>query len=431
MEFLVVGLNHRTAPFEIRERLAITKSRLPEALKLMGNYIDQGVILGTCNRSEVYTMGSEDQQKERVEQFLSDYSQTSLEDVGRYLYRFSQEECVHHLFRVASSLDSMILGEGQILRQVKDSFDAAVGVGSVQGPLSRLFHQALRVGKRVRRDTAISQNALSVSRACVELARRTLGDLKNLTVMVIGTGDAGKLAARALKDFGVERVVVTNRTYDRAAGLAEELGGEVIPFQDMSTMLEGADIVIGSTGSPGHVLEAEVVRRAMNGRSHRPLFLMDIAVPRDIDPEIAHVPNVHLYNMDDLETISESNRQEREREARHAREIVKEEVAEFLKWVQTLDTVPAITAIRQQADKIRDTEMAKLLRKLDHKLTPEETEAIGAMSRSIVNKLLHNPIVSLKGNGSPDRLELARELFNLKDGAKRPRRIMPVGKGRG
>ena len=430
MEFLVVGLNHRTAPIEIRERLAITKSRLPEALELMGSYIDQGVIIGTCNRSEVYTMGGTDLTG-RIEQFLSDYSQTSTDDVGRYFYRLGHEECIHHLFRVASSLDSMILGEGQILRQVKDSFDAADQAGTVHGPLSRLFHQALRVGKRVRRDTAISQNALSVSRACVELARRTLGELNNLTVMVIGTGDAGKLAARALKDHGVERMVVTNRTYDRAAGLASELGGEVIPFQDMSTTLEGADIVIGSTGSPGHVLEIEAVRKAMSGRPQRPLFLMDIALPRDIDPEIAHVPNVHLYNMDDLEIISESNRQERELEAQHAREIVKEEVAEFLKWVQTLDTVPAITALRNQAEEIRHTELTKLFRRLDQKLTPQETEAIEAMSRAIVNKVLHNPTMNLKERGTADRLELALELFNLKDGASQAPRSMSINKGRG
>lgn len=430
MEFLVVGLNHRTAPIGIRERLAITKSRLPEALELMGGYIEQGVIIGTCNRSEVYTMGNTDLTG-RIEQFFSDYSQTSTDDVGRYFYRLGQEECIHHLFCVASSLDSMILGEGQIMRQVKDSFDAADQAGTVHGPLSRLFHQALRVGKRVRRDTAISQNALSVSRACVDLARRTLGELNDLTVMVIGTGDAGKLAARALKDHGVKRVVFTNRTYDRAAELASELGGEVIPFQDMSATLEGADIVIGSTGSPGHVLEIEAVRKAMSSRPQRPLFLMDIALPRDIDPEIAHVPNVHLYNMDDLEIISESNRLERQREAQHAREIVKEEVSEFLKWVQTLDTVPAITALRNQAEEIRHTELTKLLRRLDQKLTPQVTEAIEAMSRAIVNKVLHNPTMNLKERGTADRLELAMELFNLEDGASYAPKSMFINKGRG
>ncbi len=413
MEFLVVGLNHRTAPLEVRERLALTKSQLPEVLKTMGSYAGQGVIICTCNRSEVYTMSGDDHQKELVEQFLSDYSGVSSDEIRRYVYRYSQEECINHLFRVTSSLDSMILGEGQILRQVKDSFDAAVLANTVHGPLSRLFHQALRVGKRVRRDTSISQNALSVSRACVELARRTLGDLKNLTVMVIGTGDAGKLAARALNESGVRRVVVTNRTYNRAAGLAEELGGEVIPFEDMSKMLDGVDIVIGSTGSPGYVLEAEAVRRAMATRSGRPLFLIDIAVPRDIDPDVANVPNAHLYNMDDLETISESNRQEREGEAQQAREIVEREVEEFLKWYRTLNVVPTITALRMQAEDIRDAEMAKLLKRLDHKLSPEEIESIEAMSRSIVNKLLHNPTSALKDNGRPDHLELTRELFRL------------------
>ena len=358
-------------------------------------------------------MSGDDHQKEQVGQFLSDYSGVPWDDIQGYLYRYRQEECIHHLFRVTSSLDSMILGEGQILRQVKDSFDAAVLANTVHGPLSRLFHQALRVGKRVRRDTSISQNALSVSRACVELARRTLGDLKNLTVMVIGTGDAGKLAARALKESGVGRMVVTNRTYNRASELAEELEGEVIPFEDMPRMLDAADVVIGSTGSPGYVLEAEAVRTAMVTRSGRPLFFIDIAVPRDIDPDVAHVPNTHLYNVDDLESISESNRQERKREAQLARGIVDREVEEFLKWYQTLKVVPTITALRRQAEEIRDAELAKLLKRLDHKISPAEIEAIEAMSRSIVNKLLHNPTTALRNNGKPDHLELTRELFRL------------------
>ena len=434
MEFLVVGLNHRTAPLEVREKLTVTKAQLPGALKAMGSYVSQGglqsqgVILSTCNRSEVYALGQRQHLEKSLEDFLAEYFDIPLIDVDRYLYSYHHEECIHHLFRVASSLDSMILGEGQILRQVRDAFEASVQANTVGGSLSRLFHQALRVGKRVRRDTGISRNALSVSRACVELARQLLGDpsmpsgqaLRQLRVMVIGTGDAGKLAARALKESGVNEIVVTNRTYERAVELAHELAGEAIPFQEMPDALKGVDIAIGSTGSPGYVLKAEVVDEAMAVRPERPLFLIDIAVPRDIDPVAAHVINVFLYDVDDLQTISEANRLEREQEAQRAEEIVIQEVTQFLEWYRTLEVIPTITALRERAEETRERELAKLLRKLEHKLTPQEIGSLDAMTRSIVNKLLHNPTTYIKELHSPDdpqtseKLRLVKKLFNLK-----------------
>ena len=413
MEFLVVGLNHRTAPLEIRERLTVTKAQLPEALEAMGSRVSQGVILCTCNRSEIYTLGPEHHLKESLDEFLVDYFDVALTEVDRYLYSYRHEECVRHLFRVASSLDSMIMGEGQILRQVRDAFDTAANANTVKGPLSRLFHQALRVGKRVRRDTSISRNALSVSRTCVELARRLLGDLGQLRVMVIGTGDAGKLAARALKESGVNEVVVTNRTYERAVELAHELAGEAVPFQDMSAILKDMDIVISSTGSPGYVLEAGMVREAMSFRPERSLCLIDIAVPRDIDPAAVQLNNVFLYDVDDLQAVSDTNRLEREREAQWAEEIVTDEVEQFLDWYRTLDVIPTITALRTRAEEMREREMAKLLRQLDHKLTSREVEAMETMTRAIVKKLLHSPTAYLKEHRSPDKLQMARELFNL------------------
>ena len=413
MEFLVVGLNHRTAPLEVREQLAVTKAQLPEALRAMGSYVSQGVFLCTCNRSEVYTLGPERHLGHSLRQFLADYFNISPIDADRYLYSYRHQECVHHLFRVASSLDSMIIGEGQILRQVRDSFEAAVQANTVQGPMSRLFHQALRIGKRVRHDTGIGRNALSVSRACVELARSLLGDLRQLTVMVLGTGDAGKLAARALRESGVYKMVVINRTFHRAEELAWELEGEAVPWTDMLNVLKNVDIVISSTGSPGYVLGADAVREAMSVRPERPLFLIDIAVPRDIEPAVNQVNNVFLYDVDDIQTVSDTNRQEREREAQRAEEIVNQEVSQFLDWYSTLDILPTITSLRKRAEEIREGELAKLMKRLDHKLTPEEMESLEAMTRAIVNKLLHKPTAYLKERRNPAEARLLRELFNL------------------
>ena len=415
MEFLVVGLNHHTAPLEVREKLAVGKAQLSDALKAMGTYVGQGVILSTCNRSEVYTLGSDRAVERRLKEFLTDYFEVTSIDVDRYVYSYRHEECIRHLFRVASSLDSMILGEGQILRQVRDAFAAAAEEHTVQSPLSRLFHQALRVGKRVRRDTGISRNASSVSRACVELARQLLGDLRQLKGIVIGTGDAGKLAAVALKESGLARLAVTNRTFERAVELATELDGEAIPFQDMEAALQDVDIAIGSTGSPGHVLGESAISRAMATRPERPLFLIDIAVPRDIDPASAQLDNVFLYDVDDLQSISAANRLERERQALRAEEMVNGEVEQFLDWYRTLEVVPTIATIRKKAEKIRERELAKLLQRLDHKLTPADIESVETMSRAIVNKLLHDPTTHLRDHHSSAKIQLARELFNLED----------------
>ncbi len=415
MEFLVVGLNHRTASLEVREKLSITKARMPDALEAMAAYVGQGVILSTCNRSEVYTIGPEKHLGESLEGFFSEYFDTPPEDIDRYLYTYHHEDSIHHLFRVSSSLDSMILGEGQILRQVRDAFEDASQAGMVQGSLSHLFHQAIRVGKKVRRETAISRNALSVSRACVELARRLLGDLRELRVLVIGAGDAGKLAARALRDAGVGEMVVTNRTYQRAADLARDLDGEAAPFEEMPRVLQNADIAISSTGSPEYVLEGETVRRAMSSRPHRPLFLIDIAVPRDIGPEVSRIDNVYLYNIDDLESISEANRLQREQEAQKAEVIVAHEVKQFLHWYSALDVVPTVKALRQQAEEIRERELAKLLGRMDHQLTEKDLWSLEAMSRAIVKKLLHGPTTYLKDQRSPDKTRLAQELFSLTD----------------
>ena len=297
----------------------------------MGRYAVPGVILCTCNRSEFYAQelptppgsptrwGAGDV---HIKQFLVEHFDVSLPEVERFLYVHSGLECISHLFRVASSLDSMVLGEEQIIGQVREAFDTGLRTGTVSGSVSHLFQQALRVGRTVRRETGIGHNASSVSRACVELAKGALGDLGRLTAMVVGTGDAGGLAAEMLNLSGVKDIVVTNRTHQRAVELANDLSGRAIPFQEMPAAIRDADIVIGCTGSPGYVVEAGMVRDAMASRAERPLFLIDIAVPRDIDPAAGRTSNVVLRDVDDLESIATSSHQDKQKEARAAEEMV-------------------------------------------------------------------------------------------------------------
>jgi glutamyl-tRNA reductase len=424
LEFVVVGLNHRTAPLEVRERLALTRAELPGALKAMGRYAVPGVILCTCNRSEFYAQelptppgsptrwGAGDV---HIKQFLVEHFDVSLPEVDRYLYTYSGQECISHLFRVASSLDSMILGEEQIIGQVREAFDAGFRTGTASGPVSHLFQQALRVGRTVRRETGIGHNAFSVSRACVELAKTTLGDLTHLTAMVVGSGDAGGLAAEMLNLSGVKDIVVTNRTHQRAVELANDLSGRAIPFQEMPAAIRDVDIVIGCTGSPGYVLEAGMVGEAMASRAERPLFLIDIAVPRDIDPAVGQLSNVVLHDVDDLESISTSKRREKEREAQAAEELVREEAELFVRWCRSQEAPAVVTALRNQAEGIRAAELNKTLRKLSGKLDSPELASLEAMTRAIVNKLLHGPTVYLKGQRTSDDLHVARDMFRLSD----------------
>ncbi len=350
MEFLLVGLNHRTSPLEVREQLALTKDQLPLALQAMAEYGVPGVILSTCNRSEFYAMDPGDgtaspigqqSSEERIKRFLADQFKVSLADLDQFLYVYRGKQCVNHLFRVASSLDSMILGEGQIIGQVRESFEAAGQSETVPVPVSHLFQWALRVGRKVRRETGIGRNALSVSRACVELAKRALGGLQDRRVMVVGAGDAGELTGRALTRAGVRDIIVTNRTYHRAQELAQRLAAQAVPLKELSRALEATDIVIGCTDAPEYILREGEVRRSMAAREQRPLFLLDIAVPRNIDPAVADIDNVHLYDVDDLHAFSNVNAQETAEEARLAEELVVQETKRFLRWWSDLKALPA------------------------------------------------------------------------------------------
>ena len=421
MEFLVVGLNHRTAPLEVRERLSLSAERLPAALAAMSRYGMPSVILSTCNRSEFYALdppaagthspwGEGDQ---RIREFLVDYFGISLVDVERYLYTYRGHECINHLFRVASSLDSMMLGEDQIIGQVREAFDLALQNETIRGPLFPLFQQALRVGRRVRRETGIGRNAVSVSRACVELAKSNLGDLKGRRAMVVGAGDAGGLAAKVLSMSGVQDITVTNRTYERAKEMARLLSGKAVPFGDMAQALRHTDLVITCTGSPGFVLDADTVSQAMRDRPDKPMFMIDIAVPRDIDPKAGQLNSVVLHDMDDLEAISESRRLEKTRETALAEELVAQETGDFLEWSLTQQALPTVIALRDRAEKIRAGEITKTLKKLDVELSEEHHAALEAMTRAIVKKMLHGPTVYLKKHRTPSDLRTAQQMFQI------------------
>ncbi len=419
--FLVVGLNHRSAPLEVRERLSLSAGQLPGALAAMREFGIPGAIISTCNRSEFYSMepsgpslrsawGIGDQ---RCREFLVDYFDIPLVDVERYLYCHRDEDCIRHLFRVASSLDSMIQGEDQIIGQVRESLDIAMRAETINGPLLQLFQQALRVGRKVRRDTGIGKNALSVSRACVEMARNTLGDLSQLQAMVVGAGDAAGLAAKVLNLSGVKDITVTNRTHERALELANTLSGRAVQFSDMPSALTDADLVISCTGSPGYILSSGTVQQAMEIRPQRPLFLLDIAVPRDIDPEAAQISNVTLHDVDDLDSVSHAHRLERNGEASEAEQVVDEETAGFLDWCAAQRSLPTVVALRDRAEQIRQREITKTVRRLDMDFSQEQLAALDAMTKAMVKKLLHGPTVYLKGHGNSVDLRLAREIFQL------------------
>ena len=412
-EFAVAGLNHRTAPIEVRESLSWNRQQLPALLDAMAGASIPGVPLSTCNRSEFYFLENGVSGRPRLATLLAGHFGVSDDDLGRYLYQHRGYDAVRHLFRVASGLDSMILGEDQIIGQVRHAYRAASEDGVVPGLLARLFQQASRVGRRVRRESGIGRHALSVSRACVEMARSAVGDLSGSSVLVVGAGEAGQAAAEALNFAGARDITVVNRTFARAAELAGRLSGRAAAFDKLPESLENSDIVIGCTGSPGYVLGAGEVCRAMASRPERPLFLMDIAVPRDIDPAAGKVSNVSLRDIDDLESMSRVSRAEREREAACAEALAAQEAWQFDQWRRGLESLPPVIDLRRRADHIRQTELQRALKRLNGKLTGEERDSLEAMTKAIVNKLLHSPTVYMKEQTPSGSRQAAEDIFGL------------------
>jgi glutamyl-tRNA reductase len=420
MNLIVFGINHKTAPVEVREKLAISEKSLGESLKLLEERapdLTERVILSTCNRTEIYARVTDVARGvDELKRFICGYHEIDRETLDRAAYVLTLEDAVEHLFRVASSLDSMIVGEPQILGQVKVAYKAAREFSSTGAILNRLFEQSFNVAKRIRTETAIAESAVSVSFAAVELAKKIFGDLAGKTVLLIGAGEMIELAVKHLMGQGVETVLVANRTYERAKELATRFNGEAVNFDKLHDELKRCDIVISSTGAPHFVVHKDLAEKVISQRKNRPMFFIDIAVPRDIEPTVNEIDNCYLYNIDDLHSVVEANMADRSREAVRAEEIVKGEVVQFFTWLDHLELAPTIIALRNSVEDIRKKEMEKTLGRMGH-LAGADREAIDRMTQSIINKIVHSPIANLKKKAETDEghgyLQAVRYLFGL------------------
>ena len=422
MNIIVVGLSHKSAPVELRELLAIPESRLGEALTRLLSYssVKEGMFLATCNRVEVYAVVEDaDTGFSHVQDFLvSTHLAVSAEHLLPHLYRYADEHAMRHLFRVATSLDSMVIGEPQILGQVKDAFEIALSHRTSGVILNKLVKKAISVGKGVRTKTRIAEYAVSISYAAVELAKKVFSNLSEKTVLLVGAGEMGKLAARHLINHGVHQVFLTTRNNQRAEQMAERFGGTAISFEEFPNILPKADIVLCATGASHFVIQSEEVQRSIHQRMNRPMFLIDISVPRNIDPSVKDVDNAFLFDIDDLKSHVGQNQEERRKEAEKAEGMVTEEVTSMQSWVRGLEAKPTIVALRKRADEIKRAEIEKVMSRLEN-LSSKERQAIEGLASAIVNKLLHGPLVTLKSEAQTNNgfafIEVARRFFDLPD----------------
>jgi glutamyl-tRNA reductase len=398
MEILVIGLNHNTAPIEIRECLAFPEDKLGDALSKVHTLssVKENMIVSTCNRVEVYAATRETEKAiHDLKEFLSQYHGISLKEFEKSLYAHVGEEAVRHIFRVTSSLDSMVLGEPQILGQIKEAYDLSQQAKTSGLILHRLLHRAFHVAKRVRTETKIVIGAVSVSSVAVELAEKIFGTLEKKTVLLIGAGEMCELAARHLVSGGVAKIMVTNRTYERALSLAQEFKGEAIPFEEMTQGLKKPDIVISATNSSQYLIGYDQITKLMKDRKQKPIFFIDIADPRDVDPKVGDIENVYLYNIDDLQKVANENMRDRENEAQKGEAIVQDEMTKFVNWYRSLDVTPTIVALRKKFEEIRKKELEKTL-SLHPDLSDKEKKSLEALTSAIINKILHTPISLLK-----------------------------------
>lgn len=415
MHILVTGINQKTASLNVREGMSFSKEQLPTALTQLRERVGEAVILETCNRTEIYTTAENaSKATEQVRSFIAEFHDLRAESISPHIYEYTDAQAVQHIFRVASGLDSMITGESEILGQVRDALTPASEMKSVDTPLVGLFHAAIRTGRKVREETEIGRNSLSISYAGIKLAQKVLGTLSNRSVLLIGAGEAGTLVAKALRTVGVSDLIVANRTQSRSEKLVELLGGRAIPFEGIAATLQDVDIVITATDSPQFVIDQDMVTSALEGRSNRPLFFFDLAVPRDVDPRVAEYHEVKLFNIDDLSAIAEENHQERKRAATKAERVVDGEVSIFMKWWESLDAVPLIRVLRQQAEDARKAELARALKQMPD-LPLEYRAVIESLTQSIVKKLLHPPTASLKRQASTSQFEAIRDIYQLKN----------------
>jgi glutamyl-tRNA reductase len=415
----ILGVNHKTAPVEIREQLAFSADgTLPLQELLTSTGASEGCILSTCNRVEIITVSNDAERSPgALRRFLFGKTSLSDDEAAKYSYLHQGSEAITHLFRVGASLDSMIVGEPQILGQLKQAYKIASEENCTGAILNRFLHKSFSVAKRIRTETSIGSNAVSISYAAVEMAKKIFGDLQGKVVMLVGAGEMAELAAEHLINQGVGQVVVVNRTLERAVKLARQFNGKAAGLDELFTQLEDIDILISSTGAPGLVLKKDDVKPVMRQRHNRPLFLIDIAVPRDLDPELNNLDNVYLYDIDDLQQVVDVNKAERDKEAARGENIVAEEAMKFQQWLEGMEVSPTIAELRRKADAICQAELARTLGNLKD-LSPKAQVSIEKMAGAIVSKMLHDPIRFLKAEDrhNPDkgeRLAVTRQIFAL------------------
>ena len=416
MTLIAFGINHKTAPVAIREKVAFAPEKMEQALhECLGNGdVSEAAIVSTCNRTELYTNINDDNDISSLLNWFCQYHKLNKEDVEPYIYLHSNNEAVQHILRVASGLDSLVLGEPQILGQIKDAYNTASHAGTIGRQLNRLFQHTFSVAKQVRTDTAIGANPVSVAFAAVSLSKRIFADLSKHTALLIGAGETTELVAQHLTNQGVNNMIVANRTVERAQTLANKFEAEAIALSDMPERLVEADIIIASTASQLPILGKGAVERALKQRKHRPMFMVDIAVPRDIEPEVGELDDVYLYTVDDLHEVIEEGRQSREEAAVQAEEIVVNQVEHFMGWLRSLKGVDTIRAFREQAEAKRDEQLAAAQKQLAAGKDPEQV--MNDLARTLTNKLIHEPSAQLNQaahSGRKEMLETARELFKL------------------
>jgi len=417
MNICLVGVNHRTAPVAIREKAAVRSEKLDDALQLLRSHVPHGVILSTCNRTEVYTTPEDDSSAEAASlDFLRTHLDASDTTLLKHTYAFDGEAAVERLFRTASGLESMVIGEYEVLGQVRQALVIAEKAGMVNLPLRHIFQSAIRTGRRVREETGISKNAFSVSSVAVDLAAKVIDNLESCKMLVIGAGEAGGLVAKAASDRGVSRIVVASRTQERASSLTEMLGGIPISINNLMEELDTCNIIITCADAPHCVLDVPQVETAMRRRPELPLAIIDIAVPRNVEPAVAQIKNVFLYNIDDLSQISEQNRRQRRAEVRKAGIIISAELDKFASWWQDFKVRPLIRAMMSKAEEIRRSHLNRTMKKLPP-LSDEERYSLEMMTKAIIAKILKDPIHNLKANGHSNRdyAEMVKELFQLNE----------------
>ncbi len=415
MALLAVGLNHKTAPVQIRERVAFAPDQLPDTLRNLASQanISEAAILSTCNRTEMLCC-AETADSEIIIEWLREHRQFAADELNPYMYTHPEQMAVRHMLRVASGLDSLVLGEPQILGQLKEAYTTAKDAGTVGTQLSKLFEYTFSVAKQVRTDTAIGASPVSVAFSAVSLSKQIFSDLKEHTALLIGAGETIELAARHLKESGIKRLIIANRTLARAEALVKELEGFAITLSEIPAHLAEADIVISSTASQLPILGKGAVERAIKARKHQPILMVDIAVPRDIEEEVGELDDIYLYTVDDLQEIIDEGLRSRQEAALQAEEIIDTQVTHFMGWLRSLDAVSTIRCYRSKIDLIREAELAKAKRMLAQGNDPEKV--LTQLARGLTNKIVHTPSVQMKQagfDGRSDLLDAARELLDL------------------